>query len=57
MTISEHDTLEEWQTGRITTRSAIDITGVEDVEGLYSLAQRLSVDIRMHFLPKEEDAL
>jgi hypothetical protein len=52
--MSVHDALEAWQSGDITSRRAMDLTGASNVVELYGLAQACDVEIRLDLSDDEK---
>jgi hypothetical protein len=52
--MSVHDALEAWQSGDITSRRAMDLTGASNVVELYGLAKACDVEIRLEMLDDEK---
>jgi hypothetical protein len=52
--MSVHDALEAWQSGEITSRRAMDLTGASNIIELYGLAQSCDVDIRLEMTEDEK---
>lgn len=51
--MSVHDALEAWQSGEITSRRAMDLTGAPNLLALYGLAQVCDVEIRLELTENE----
>jgi hypothetical protein len=52
--MSVHDALEAWQSGEITSRRAMDLTGVSNLVELYGLAQACDVEIKLELSDDEK---
>ena len=51
--MSVHDALEAWQSGEITYRRAMDLTGATNLVELYGLAQACDVEIKLEMNENE----
>jgi len=54
---SVHDALEAWQSGEITSKRAMDLTGATNLVELYELTQDCDVEIRMELSDDERAAV
>lgn len=57
MSMSIHDALDAWQSGSITARRAMTLTGASDVLELYGLAEACGVETRFELSAKEKAAV
>lgn len=54
--VTLHEIFTAWQAGRLTTRTAMRLSGIDHLSGLYEAARHSAVPVRKRLLPREAEA-